>query len=96
MAIRGKRSSTLSMRSLCLLLGVTTLLITTQVSIVDCRTLRAESLIGTTEQVDGATSKSESTDSFSFSSSDSTRIRYAVMSLVFKLASGPSRKGPGH
>ncbi|CAL5383796.1 unnamed protein product [Camellia sinensis] len=95
MGMRKKIASTSSMKSLCLVLCVMVLLMGTHFSVVNCRALQAAMDALIAEQVD----RPESTGvaSFAFSSNNSSGSGFSIIrSLGFKLASGPSKRGPGH
>ncbi|CAK7347481.1 unnamed protein product [Dovyalis caffra] len=86
-----------SVKSLWFVLGLIILVLSPEIRVVHCRALRSStSTITTTgsEQVD-ATKESMGMASFVVSSNNSSS-RSSVRSLMFKLASGPSKRGPGH
>ncbi|KAG6749052.1 hypothetical protein NC652_032273 [Populus alba x Populus x berolinensis] len=87
-----------SMKSLWFALGLMLLVVSTEMRVVHCRALRsASSTITTTgyQQVDGAQESKGAVASFVVSSKNSSG-RPSLRSLMFKLASGPSKRGPGH
>ncbi|KAF5174902.1 hypothetical protein FRX31_035511 [Thalictrum thalictroides] len=79
-------------------------LVSTQLSLVQCRTLRPDGISTGCEQEDhhgnensvGIASFLVSSNNSSSSSSSTSTRDSTVKSLAFKLASGPSKKGPGH
>lgn len=84
-------------------LGLAILIVSTEFVQVDCRALRSDSTgEGCKEQGDGAEAMAGMgsfavSSSFNSSSNDnSTDHRPSLRSLMFRLASGPSKKGPGH
>ncbi|KAJ7966563.1 Transmembrane protein [Quillaja saponaria] len=86
--------------SLWLVLGVLTLMVSSQFNLGHCRVLRtgtsSERIADGCEDVKGPT-ESTGMASFAVSSNNfSTTARPSVRSLAFRLASGPSKKGPGH
>ncbi|KAI5563806.1 hypothetical protein POPTR_014G022000v4 [Populus trichocarpa] len=86
-----------SMKSLWFALGLMLLVVSTEMRVVHCRALRSTSSTITTtgyQQVDGA-QESKAMASFVVSSNKSSG-RPSLRSLMFKLASGPSKRGPGH
>ncbi|KAL9385995.1 hypothetical protein Peur_023005 [Populus x canadensis] len=86
-----------SMKSLWFALGLMLLVVSTEMRVVHCRALRSTSSTITTtgyQQVDGA-QESKGVASFVVSSNNSGG-RPSLRSLMFKLASGPSKRGPGH
>ncbi|KAJ6872091.1 hypothetical protein NC651_031254 [Populus alba x Populus x berolinensis] len=86
-----------SMKSLWFALGLMLLVVSTEMRVVHCRALRSTSSSITTtgyQQVDGA-QESKGVASFVVSSKNSSG-RPSLRSLMFKLASGPSKRGPGH
>ncbi|KAI3440377.1 uncharacterized protein J3R85_003719 [Psidium guajava] len=86
------------MKSSCLVLGLLILVVSTQFGDVRGRALRADTVSGCGEDRDLTHRASmETAASFAFSSkSNETSRPSSVKSLAFKLASGPSRRGPGH
>ncbi|KAF9668516.1 hypothetical protein SADUNF_Sadunf14G0011700 [Salix dunnii] len=95
MEISMKKGS--SLRSLWFVVGLTLLVVSTEMRAVHCRALRSTtSTITTTgyQQVDGAQG-SKGMASFVVSSNNSSR-RPSLRSFMFQLASGPSKRGPGH
>ena len=81
---------------ICLVFGVIILLMVTQFSVVHCRALQEIPNTRIAEQVerDGTLGM----DLFSLSSSKDSNRHHpnSVRRLAFKLASGPSKKGPGN
>ncbi|XP_059636955.1 uncharacterized protein LOC132279050 [Cornus florida] len=99
MAIMRKKSlTTTPMKSLCLVLGIVLLVMSTQFSAVNCRALR--STVDTAVMAgcgDEATGASMGTTPFAVASNNSSSGAFEVVrKLAFKLASGPSKRGPGH
>ncbi|KAF3446596.1 hypothetical protein FNV43_RR11776 [Rhamnella rubrinervis] len=96
-------SKTTSMKSLLFALGLIILIIaTTEFGQADCRALRSMSTTNNSGnagciqlQVDGG-GEVVGMASFAVSSNNSTTTRPLARSLAFRLASGPSKKGPGH
>ncbi|KAF8025027.1 hypothetical protein BT93_F2013 [Corymbia citriodora subsp. variegata] len=86
------------MKSSCLVLCLLILAVSAQFGHIDCRTLRADTGSGCREDQDRDRRASMGAmASFAFSSNSNETIRpFSGRSLAFKLASGPSRKGPGH
>lgn len=92
------------MSSVWFVLVMTILVLSTEFVQVDCRALRSDSTAGDgcKEQADGAEemagmgSFAVSSSYNSSSSNNNTTHRPSVRSLMFRLASGPSKKGPGH
>ena len=101
-----------SMKILCFIFGIVILLMTTQVSVVDCRskTLQPTQLPTTTEAT-GITNvagqehvdqdeKSIGKTEMKVPSCNKTKCRsnliWKMKELAHKLASGPSKRGPGH
>lgn len=80
------------------LLLLVVLLLSTQISVVHCRALRSPTS-GSTQQREVVAHKSAGgAASLPVSSNNSSGgdTGTSVRSLVFTLASGPSKKGPGH
>ncbi|PIA27044.1 hypothetical protein AQUCO_08300018v1 [Aquilegia coerulea] len=89
-----------SLNSFCFILMIVMLLVSTELSLVQCRTLRPAGISTGCEQEDHqGNENSAGIASFlvsSNNSSSSTSRDSTVRSLAFNLASGPSKKGPGH
>ncbi|KAF9687531.1 hypothetical protein SADUNF_Sadunf02G0103200 [Salix dunnii] len=86
-----------SVKSLWFVLGLIMLVVSTEMGAVHCRPLRSTNstiIAPGCQQVDG-TRESMGVASFVVSSSISGS-RLSARSLIFKLASGPSKRGPGH
>ncbi|KAH7523687.1 uncharacterized protein LOC132803728 [Ziziphus jujuba] len=92
-----KNSTTTSMKALWIVLGLMLLIVTAQFGQADCRALRSTTMnsgnagcqqVGDGEVVGMA--------SFAVSSNNSSSDRPLARSLAFRLASGPSKRGPGH
>lgn len=94
-----KNSPTTSTKSLLLVLGIVIMVTGTQFNGVQCRALRSTSIAGGCDQQLGG---AESTTQFAAASDASNTSRSSSSSSVlersleFKLASGPSKRGPGH
>ncbi|KAJ6391208.1 hypothetical protein OIU77_025236 [Salix suchowensis] len=83
-----------SVKSLWFVLGLIMLVVSTEMGAVHCRPLRSTNstiIAAGCQQVDGSMGMA----SF-VASSNSSSSRSSVRSLMFKLASGPSKRGPGH
>ncbi|KAJ6730120.1 hypothetical protein OIU85_020962 [Salix viminalis] len=83
-----------SVKSLWFVLGLIMLVVSTEMGAVHCRPLRSANstnIAAGCQQSDG----SMGVASFVVSSNNSSS-RSSVRSLMFKLASGPSKRGPGH
>ncbi|KAF9621987.1 hypothetical protein IFM89_029207 [Coptis chinensis] len=78
-----------------LILIIVVLLLSIQLSLVQGRALRSTGTSNGCEQEGGA-ENSVGIASFLVSSNNSSSYASTVRSLAFKLASGPSKKGPGH
>ncbi|XAR48388.1 hypothetical protein NMG60_11031206 [Bertholletia excelsa] len=99
MALRMVKSPSMaSLRRLCLLVCVVLLVLSEQFAPAHCRALRAPMEGSIAEQVDGAGAEPTGMASFAVSSNNSSSASRdsVIRSLAFKLASGPSRRGPGH
>ncbi|OAY50988.1 uncharacterized protein LOC110616235 [Manihot esculenta] len=82
-----------------LLLLLLVLLLSVQISVVHCRALRSMTtgeISGCQQQKDVAHQSAGGVASFAVSSNNSIGGGGTSVSLMFQLASGPSRKGPGH
>lgn len=97
MALREK-STTASRKSLWFKLGVMVLLVATQIVFVESRALRSMEnfTAGGYEQVTGLGGSVAVVPSSTDVASNNSTSRPSVRSLAYKLASGPSKKGPGH
>ncbi|KAL6995434.1 hypothetical protein U1Q18_005571 [Sarracenia purpurea var. burkii] len=101
MAMRRKRASVpasapaSSMKSLCIALAAMILIMDTLVIVVDCRALRVSPDAIIDDHVDGAWTTGTGSFVFSFNNS-MNRHSSLPRSFAFKLASGPSKKGPGN
>ncbi|KAL6317885.1 hypothetical protein AAG906_030639 [Vitis piasezkii] len=93
MAIR-KRSATRSVKSLWFVLAVLVLVVSTQSSFVHCRALRSTVDVAAAAAIQG--DESVGVANSSAVSSNNSSKRSSVRSLTYKLASGPSKRGPGH
>ncbi|PON84713.1 Transmembrane protein [Trema orientale] len=104
-----KNYSKTSMKSLCFVLGLILIIVTAQFNEADCRALRSTENTASTgaggceqnegrEMAVGMASFAVSSNSSSSNSNTSTSSssRPLARSLSFRLASGPSKKGPGH
>lgn len=85
------KSSTL----LFVVLGLTILVVSAQFSVGECRALRS---VTACEEGDGAdqSAAGNGMGSFVVSGNNSSSSGPLARSLAFMLASGPSKKGPGH
>ncbi|KAK3425567.1 hypothetical protein EUGRSUZ_F02277 [Eucalyptus grandis] len=87
------------MKSSCLVLCLLILVASAQFGHIHGRTLRSDTVSGCGEDRDqdhrGASMGAMASFAFSSNSNETTRP-YSVRSLAAKLASGPSKKGPGH
>ncbi|KAL7596481.1 hypothetical protein Lser_V15G31147 [Lactuca serriola] len=99
MALRNTNSTNISLNSLCFVIGIIIFSMTTQLSGVDCRALSSTQLITAAriERVNEAedTTSESRFSSFSITRGSSLRSRM-IRNLGYKLASGPSKRGPGH
>ncbi|KAL6957828.1 hypothetical protein U1Q18_047729 [Sarracenia purpurea var. burkii] len=84
-----------SMKSLCIALAAMILIMDTLVIVVDCRALRVSRDAIIDDHVDGAWTTGTGSFVFSFNNS-MNRHSSLPRSFAFKLASGPSKKGPGN
>ena len=98
-----KNNSKTSMMSLCFVLGLILIIVTAQFNEADCRALRstanAEGGSGADAggcEMAGMASFAVSSNNSSSNSNNSSSSRPLARSLAFRLASGPSKKGPGH
>lgn len=95
-----KNSPTTSTKSLLLVLGIVIMVTGTQFNGVQCRALRSTSIAGgCDQQLGGAESTTQfaaASDASNTSRSSSSSSSVLERSLEFKLASGPSKRGPGH
>lgn len=83
------------MKTLLFVLGITMLVVSAQFGVGESRALR--SAMAACEQGDGADDQSVGKASFVVSANNSsTSGGPLARSLAFMLASGPSKKGPGH
>lgn len=99
MATMAKKSATTSMKSICLFFGTMILLTSSLFSAVECRALRSDSTINKKSSVFievGCDQPEERADSMILNNSSGSGGGSAIQSLMFKLASGPSKRGPGH
>ncbi|CAK9139469.1 unnamed protein product [Ilex paraguariensis] len=97
MAMREKSPTTISLKSLCFVLGFILLVTSTQLNVVHCRALRS-SLDATTiagcDQQSGGGADSMGMTPFPVSPNNNSSIGSAsARSLAAKLASGPSKRG---
>ncbi|KAB2619445.1 hypothetical protein D8674_015314 [Pyrus ussuriensis x Pyrus communis] len=95
-------------RCLWVVMGLMVLIVSSQFAQVDCRTLKsrtakdnaATTTRGGCKGGDGAEKAGGGMATFAvssnYNSSSSTDRRPSMRSLAFRLASGPSKKGPGH
>ncbi|KAI3689033.1 hypothetical protein L2E82_46981 [Cichorium intybus] len=90
-----------SLKSLCFVIGIIIFLFTTEINVVDCRALRSTQLITVAVPVTGLEKVYEAEDtgkteymvsSFNLMSGSSVK---KMRNLAYKLASGPSKRGPG-
>lgn len=96
-------TTTLMMKSSSLqqwfVLSLIVLIVTTEFGLADCRALPSKTTNNAgnagCEQVDSVGGQEVGMASFSVSSNNSSS-RPLARSLAFRLASGPSKKGPGH
>ncbi|GFY86034.1 hypothetical protein Acr_04g0007720 [Actinidia rufa] len=89
------RKESASRKSLYLVLVIMVVLMGTRIGGVDCRALREAPDAIIADKVDRA--ETTGMVSFAVSSNNSTsRGSSLTRSLAFNLASGPSKKGPGH
>ncbi|XP_034677217.1 uncharacterized protein LOC117907698 [Vitis riparia] len=95
MAIR-KRSATRSVKSLWFVLAVLVLVVSTQSSFVHCRALRSTVDVAAAAAAAIQGDESVGVANSSAVSSNNSSKRSSVRSLTYKLASGPSKRGPGH
>ncbi|KAF4384007.1 hypothetical protein F8388_018759 [Cannabis sativa] len=98
-------SKSSSVKTLCSVLGLILIIVIAQLNEADCRALRSmENTTTTTTAIAGCDQQNEGGEmmagmaSFAVSSnnSSSSSNRPSARSLAFRLASGPSKKGPGH
>ncbi|KAF4360623.1 hypothetical protein CsatB_007518 [Cannabis sativa] len=97
-------SKSSSVKTLCSVLGLILIIVTAQLNEADCRALRSMENTTTTTAIAGCDQQNEGGEmmagmaSFAVSSnnSSSSSNRPSARSLAFRLASGPSKKGPGH
>ncbi|KAM1118889.1 hypothetical protein ACFX2I_043152 [Malus domestica] len=102
-----KNSSGSSSNCVWVVMGLMVLIVSSQFAQVDCRTLKsttasvnATTTSGGCKGGDGAEEAAGGMASFAvssnYNSSSSTDLCPSMRSLAFRLASGPSKKGPGH
>ncbi|XVE94970.1 hypothetical protein REPUB_Repub02eG0056000 [Reevesia pubescens] len=88
-----------SMKSILLLIGLLALLVSTEFAAVQGRALRSTTdnvvVKRGCEEQGGADDEAVGVPSFAVSASNSSS-RNSFKSLDFRLASGPSKRGPGH
>ncbi|CAH1454263.1 unnamed protein product [Lactuca virosa] len=98
MALRNTNSTNISLNSLCFVIGIIIFSMTTQLTGVDCRALCSTQLIPATriERVDEAEDTTTESRLSSFSITRCSSLRSRMRNLGYKLASGPSKRGPGH
>ncbi|KAF7137179.1 hypothetical protein RHSIM_Rhsim07G0223500 [Rhododendron simsii] len=95
MALRKKSSSISPMKSLCIVFVVLLLMMGTQFRAVHCRALRELKSATTAEQVEA--DELRAVAKFDVSSRNSSVGSFSSLrGFSFKLASGPSTKGPGN
>lgn len=88
-----------TVKSIWFLLGVMiVLLASTQIVVVESRALRSteNSMVGECEEGNGAVQPAGMTPLVFGVASNKSSNRPLERSLAYKLASGPSKKGPGH
>lgn len=92
-------------KSSCLVLSIMILFMISQLSVVECRALKStpstDNMIAAEcdQPGEGANSMSVTQFGVAVANNDSTNGSNggsAIRSLMFKLASGPSKRGPGH
>ena len=76
-------------------LSIMMLVLSWQLNSADCRVLRSETAKNGCEDMRGADRSTRGMASFDVSASNSSTSP-SVRGLKFRLASGPSRRGPGH
>ncbi|KAH7567476.1 hypothetical protein ACOSP7_010601 [Xanthoceras sorbifolium] len=92
------KKNTGMMRLLFVLALLIFMVISTQFNVVQCRALRSMTdavVSGCEENLRGSDQSSVGVVSFS-DSSNNAGIGSSLKSLAFRLASGPSKRGPGH
>ncbi|XP_059452875.1 uncharacterized protein LOC132183571 [Corylus avellana] len=95
-----KSSTTTSMKTLLIVLGIAMLVFSAQFGVGECRALRS---MAACEQEGGGGGGGNGADqsvgmasTFVVSANNSSSNGPLARSLAFRLASGPSKKGPGH
>ncbi|KAJ4822447.1 hypothetical protein Tsubulata_034426 [Turnera subulata] len=102
MSMRRGSSSTISMKGLWCVVGLMILVVSSEISVAHCRALRSTAsadhniAAAGCEPVVGAESAGEASPFAVSSNNSSGDPRPSVRNLMFKLASGPSKRGPGH
>ena len=89
-------STTASLRRVLFVLVLFILVLSTQISVAHCRALRSTAIIADNCHLNNGAESAAGVASFSVSSNNSSSSGSSVRSLMFQLASGPSKKGPGH
>ncbi|WOG98974.1 hypothetical protein DCAR_0418320 [Daucus carota subsp. sativus] len=94
-----RRSS--SSLSFWLVFGIVIVLAISQLGAIECRALRSTIAEGCDQPGEGANSMGMTqfgvaSADHNNSSSDESSVESSIRSLLFKLASGPSKRGPGH
>lgn len=98
MGLKRNKSTTTTMRNLCLVLPLLMMLLFAQTCLVVCRALRPETKTETNipEAVDGREFDGKASVTAN-TADDGTGVRVLVRDQVFHtMTSGPSAKGPGH
>lgn len=82
----------------CFVIGIIIVLLTTQVGVVDCRMLPSTSQLMTgTSTVDTMITRLAGREQVQLGKlMGKSEVRWRVKELAHKLASGPSKRGPGH
>lgn len=99
MEMKKKPTTTISMKTLWLVLGLMVLVVTAEFGKAECRALRSTAKNagnGGCEEADDDGKMVGMTSLAAVSSNNSSSNRPLARSLAFRLASGPSKKGPGH
>lgn len=91
-----KSSTTTSMKTLLIVLGIAMLILSAQFGVGECRALRSMAACEQGGGGDGADQSVGMASTFVVSANNSSSNGALARSLAFMLASGPSKKGPGH
>lgn len=89
----------MSIKRVCLVVALLILAVSTQIGVANCRVLRPttdETVTGCDQVVDEVNQSNGAINSLFSANNSSITGRSSVRSLMFRLASGPSKKGPGH